>query len=517
MGGQIEVKGPDLEKEGVLLDSLADGALLACQAHGEALVLARSGKDFFAVGAACTHYGAPLADGAIVDGELRCPWHHACFDLKTGAARGAPALNPIDRWSVIQKDGRAFVGAKQEAPARPAEPHTAPKSIVIVGGGAAGNCAAERLRALGYEGALTMISADDSVPYDRPNLSKDYLAGNAPEEWIPLRSRDFYAEKKIELELGTRVTSIDPRAKTVTLASGKTLSYEKLLLATGASPIRLPLPGADLPHVFTLRSLADSRSLIERAKTSKRAVVIGASFIGLEVAAALRTRGLEVAVVAPEARPLEKVLGQELGDFLRALHEEKGVVFHLGDVPASISESAVTTKNGAVLAAELVVMGVGVRPNVELATIAGASVDNGVLVDAHFETSVPGVYAVGDCARYPDLHGGERIRVEHWVAAQREGQSVAVSLLGQAETFKDVPFFWSQHYDVGINYVGHASHIDAIETRGSAASRDFFAAYRVDGKIRAVATIWRDGASLQAEVALEKNDQAALEALLLSQ
>ncbi len=382
--------------------------------------------------------------------------------------------------------------------------------MVIVGAGAAGNAAAEELRRQGYDGRILLIGPEGEIPYDRPNLSKDYLAGNAPEEWIPLHPPDFYAERRIEL-VKAGAKAIDPQAKTVSLDDGRTLGYGALILATGAEPIRLPLPGADRPHVHLLRSLADSRALIEKAKTSKRAVVVGASFIGLETAASLRTRGLEVTVVAPEPRPLEKVMGPEIGDFIRGIHEEHGVTFKLGTKPKAIHETEVELESGECVPADLVVLGVGVRPRVALAQEAGLAVDNGVLVNEHLETSAPGVYAIGDIARWPDPHSGERIRVEHWVVAERQGQTIARNLVGQAEPFDAVPFFWSQHYDVSINYVGHATKWDAIEVHGSLQDRSAVVAYRSGGKIAAVATIWRDQESLAAELAMERDDAAALE------
>ncbi len=380
-----------------------------------------------------------------------------------------------------------------------------------MGSGAAGNAAAEALRREGYGGKIVMLDPEGEIPYDRPNLSKDYLAGNAPEEWIPLHPPEFYEEKKIELMNGVRATAIDAKGKTVALSDGRSLTWGALLLATGAEPIRLPIPGADRPHVHLLRSLADSRALIEAAKTAKQAVVVGASFIGLETAAALRAREVEVTVVAPEDRPLAKILGPELGDFIRSLHEEHGVTFKLGRKPASVEEDAVTLDDGSSLPADLVVFGVGVRPRVELAQTAGLDVDNGVLVSEYLETSAPGIFAAGDIARWPDPYSGERIRVEHWVVAERQGQTAALNILGKRERYDDGPFFWSQHYDVSISYVGHAVKWDAIEVSGSIQDKDAVVTYRDGDRIAAVATIFRDQESLKAEIAMEAGDAAAVE------
>jgi NADPH-dependent 2,4-dienoyl-CoA reductase/sulfur reductase-like enzyme len=379
-----------------------------------------------------------------------------------------------------------------------------PGSIVILGGGAAGNSAAEALRREGYAGNIIMLSADPSVPYDRPNLSKDYLAGNAPEEWIPLRSAEFYRKHRIELRLGVRATAIDAAHREVRLGDGSHVAYDSLLIATGAEPVRLDVPGGDLRHVHTLRSLADSRAIIRKAKVAQRAVVIGASFIGLEVAASLRARKLEVHVIAPELIPMERILGPEIGGLVRQIHEEHGVHFHLGTTATSIGEKTVTLKTGETLAADLVVIGIGVKPATGLAEEAGLAIDRGVTVDQYLETSIPGIFAAGDLARWPDPHSGEKIRVEHWVVAERQGQTAARNMLGRREPFDTVPFFWSMHYDFSILYVGHAEKWDAIEIDGRVDAKDCRVTYRRAGRVLAVATIGRDAESLRAELELER-------------
>src|SRR5579883_1622121 len=305
------------------------------QVDGEAVLLARIGGEILAIGATCSHYGGPLAEGLMVGDSVRCPWHHACFSLKTGEALHAPAFNAVGCWKVERRDDRVFVREKKELAATDRTAGVAPAgwpaNIVIVGGGAAGFAAAERLRREGYDGKLVMVSSDGAPPVDRPNLSKDFLAGKAPEEWIPLRPDSFYSESGIELRLGTSVVGIDTRSREVVLAKGSALRYDRLLLATGAEPVRLTISGADQAHVHSLRTLADVRSIVEQAKTARRAVVLGASFIGLEAAASLRARNIEVHVVAPDKVPMARILGPELGAFVQALHREHGVIFHLGE------------------------------------------------------------------------------------------------------------------------------------------------------------------------------------------
>jgi NADPH-dependent 2,4-dienoyl-CoA reductase/sulfur reductase-like enzyme len=348
-----------------------------------------------------------------------------------------------------------------------------------------------------------MISADDSAPYDRPNLSKDFLAGTAPPEWIPLRSPDYYREQRIELVLGSRVSSLELQAKQVKLENGTAHAFDSLLIATGADPVRIPVEGASDAQLHYLRSFADSQALVARAGAAKRVVVVGASFIGLEVAASLRKRGVAVDVVAPEQQPLERVLGAELGKVVRRLHEEQGVVFHLGETVKRADGRAVTLSGGSSLDADFLVLGVGVRPSLALAERAGLALDRGIAVNEYLETSVPGVFAAGDVARWPDPHSGQKIRVEHWVVAQRQGQVAARNMLGRRERFDAVPFFWSQHYDTAINYVGHAEKWDEIAIDGDPGALDCAVRYKLAGRVLAVATIGRDVVSLQSEAAME--------------
>ena len=501
---QAPPSGPDLTK-GVDSGDFVDDKLLG-HVGDEDVLLVRSGEEIFAVGAHCSHYHGPLAEGIVTGESVRCPWHHACFDLRTGEAERAPALSPIDCWTVERRGGRIFVTQKREQPKPRAVPAKAgaPEKIIIVGGGAAGFAAAEMLRRRGFGGSIVMVSNDAAPPVDRPNLSKDYLAGSAPEDWLPLRPDDFYGASKIDLRLATEVSAIDTKQHQIRCADGTSLDYDRLLLATGAEPVRLPVPRADQPHVHTLRSLADCRAIIADTASAKRTLVIGASFIGLEAAAALRARNIEVHVVAPETRPMERVLGPQLGDFVRALHEEHGVVFHLGETVTAFDGRRATLKGGGTLDTDVVVVGVGVRPRLALAEQAGLTMDRGVVVDAYLRSNVPDIYAAGDIARWPDPHSGGAIRVEHWVVAERQGQTAARNMLGAQERFDAVPFFWSQHYDVPINYVGHAEQWDEIAIDGSVAAKDCVVRYKSKGRVLAVASIYRDLDSLKAELAMEQ-------------
>jgi NADPH-dependent 2,4-dienoyl-CoA reductase/sulfur reductase-like enzyme/nitrite reductase/ring-hydroxylating ferredoxin subunit len=496
-------RGPDLD-QGVAPGDLVDGKLLG-RVGTEPVLLVQTDSGIFAVGALCSHYHGPLADGIVVGDTVRCPWHHACFDLKTGEAARPPAWNPIDCWNVEQRNGRIFVTGKR-ARTKPKARHnaSAPQKIVIVGGGAAGFAAAEMLRREGYDGNIVVLSQEAARPVDRPNLSKDNLAGSVPEDWAYLEPDEFYTKNRIDLRLDTEVLGFDPADREVTLAGSEKIPYDRLLLATGAEPVRLTIAGAGLSHVHTLRSLADCCAIIDGAKNARRALVIGASFIGLEVAASLRARDIEVHVVAPEQRPMERVLGPELGDFVRRLHEEHGVKFHLGETVAAIDDRAATLKGGGKIEADLIVVGIGVRPRLALAEQAGLKTDRGVAVSRTLETSAPGVFAAGDIARWPDPHSGQNIRVEHWVVAQRQGQVAARNMLGMNEPFDTVPFFWSQHYDVPINYVGHAEQWDDIAIDGDIGAKDCLLRYRKGGRVLAIASIFRDADNLRAELAMER-------------
>ena len=512
--------GPDLAR-GVEISTVRPGELVAGHAFGDAVVLARVDENWFAVGARCTHYSAPLADGLLVGETIRCPWHHACFELRNGAASAAPALNDLPSYDVLvqnnivrvvgKRDGARLNGSLHRSrgsrtPVRvlfEEHPFAGPESVVIIGAGAAGIACAEMLRREGYRGPVTLLDPDPDAPYDRPNLSKDYLAGSAPEDWLPLHPSTFYERQHIEILTGIEARDLDIEAKTVGLSDGRTLPFDRLLIASGASPIRLRIPGGE--RVRYLRSLADSRAIIEQVGRSRKAVIIGAGFVGLEVAASLATRGLEVNVVAPDRLPLERVLGSEIGTLVKSVHEARGVKFHPGRTAQAIEEGGVVLDNGERLETDLVVAGIGVRPNAGIAERAGLMVDDGIAVNEFLETSAIGVFAAGDVARWRDAYSAARLRVEHWVVAQRQGQVAARNMLGHRDRFDDIPFFWSRHYDkLSIRYTGHVDRWDETRIDGTVMEMDCAVSFMVDGKRRAIATINRDRQNLEAEVLMER-------------
>lgn len=503
------LKGPDLAS-GVPFEQLREGEPLLGHANGEATILVRIGDEAHAIGATCAHYGGPLAEGLVVDGTVRCPWHHACYDVRTGEVLGAPALSSLPCYDVRREGKLVRVLGKKGALAKPAPSAAHPSSVVIVGAGPAGTSCAESLRREGYAGPITLVGTE--APVDRPNLSKDYLAGNAPEEWLPLRTPEALQEQRITLDLRSSVRKLDLAGRRVELSNGTWLDYGALVLATGADAIRLPIDGAERPHVHLLRTLADSRSIIDACSAARSAVVIGASFIGLEAAASLRTRGLDVTIVGPEALPLARILGDDVGALVRRIHEDKGEHFRLGRKPVRITERKVVLDDGEELAADLVVIGVGVRPRVELADAAELRTDRGVVVDERMRTSNENVYAIGDIARHP--YGGELVRIEHFAVAERHGRTAAFAMLGRKPPVHDVPFFWSAHHDVTLSYVGHAERFDRVAVHGNLTGRDAAVGYLEREQVRAVLTVNRDLVSLRAERAFEVGDQAGLRKLV---
>ena len=516
-----ELTGPDLT-QGIEISSVSQGQLVAGHAFGEPVLLVHVEPNWFAVGGKCTHYGAPLAEGVLVGETIRCPWHHSCFELRNGAASRAPALNDLPSYTVLLENNIVRVTGKRDhswprgADNRPRgsrapekvlldeHPVVGPSSVFIVGAGAAGIACAEMLRREAYRGPITLVDADPDAPYDRPNLSKDYLAGTAPEEWLPLHPKSFFDDQGIRILSGVEARRVDTASKSLHLSDGSVHRYGVLLIATGASPIRLPIQGGE--RIQYLRTLAECRAIIGSIAGARTAVVIGASFIGLEVAASLVTRGLEVHVVAPDTLPLKRVLGTELGELVRSVHEQRGVRFHLGRTVQSIDANAAILDDGTRLNADIVTAGVGVSPNLDLAASAGILLDNGIVVNEFLETSAASVFAAGDVARWPDAYSDARLRVEHWVVAERQGQVVARNMLGHRDRFDDIPFFWSAHYDkLSIQYCGHVEHWDETRIDGDVMKLDCAVSYIVGGKMRATATINRDRQNLQAEVAMERD------------
>jgi 3-phenylpropionate/trans-cinnamate dioxygenase ferredoxin reductase component len=360
-------------------------------------------------------------------------------------------------------------------------------AFVIVGASLAGVNAAETLRAEGFTGQITMIGEEPSPPYERPPLSKGYLLGNQPLESVFVHPVQWYAAQGIQLRRSTRAVVVSPEQRTVTLDSAEQIGYDRLLLATGARPRRLDVAGANLPHVHYLRTVEDSSTLKSLLGPGRHVAVIGAGWIGLETAAAFRTHGGVVSVVEMDTLPLRRVLGDEAATVFRDLHEAHGVTFHFGQSVASITPTSVLLSGGASIPADVVIVGVGVTPATELAASAGLSVDNGVLVSASLQTSHAEIYACGDVANWEHPLLGTRVRVEHWENARQSGQAAARAMLGMPVSYDWIPYFYTDQYDLGMEYSGHVAPggYDSVVFRGSVAAREFLAFWLKDGHVLA--------------------------------
>ncbi len=505
----------DLETGIPLADIRSDGMVLGHLADREILIVSHGGE-YHALSATCTHMGAPLRQGLLVDGRLHCPWHHARFCLRSGEAVAAPAFEPLRRYEVQIREGRLYVGkALPRPPIRPSQ--TPAPRVVIVGGGAGGHACADMLVRLGVGGAVTIVSDDADPPYDRTLCSKQYLIGMVERDECRLPAPGRYVGAAEPAEgaaiVQQHAASIDLRGRHLILGSGARLAFDVLVLALGAEPERPSTPGFDSPRVHVLRTLQDADAILAQARQAKTAAVVGASFIALEAAASLTQRHLEVHVIAPDEVPLSKLLGTEVGSMIRKVHEEKKVRLHLGRKVERYEGTTLTLDDGSSVEADLVVLGAGVRPRTQLAQNAGiavapASEGGGVIVDRRLETSARGVFAVGDIARYPDRTSGETIRVEHWVHAQRQGQFVARAIVDRAQVYEDVPFFWSAHFDTGLRYSGHVRQINEATLNGSVDERSFTVRYADGGRGRAFATCNRDMSSLQTEADWERELKA---------
>jgi 3-phenylpropionate/trans-cinnamate dioxygenase ferredoxin reductase component len=366
---------------------------------------------------------------------------------------------------------------------------TGKQMFLIVGASLAGAKAAETLREEGFEGRVVLVGAEGERPYERPPLSKDYVRGEAERAQLYVHGESFYRDHDIELHLGRTAVDMDASLREVALDDGERLHYDRLLLATGAEPRRLAIPGGDLDGVYYLRSVEDSDALRARLDRGGVAVVVGAGWIGAEVAASARERGLDVTVVAPDAVPLERVLGREVGGIYRDIHSDHGVRMLLGTgVEAFEGDGAVErvrTTDGRHLECDFVVVGIGVQPRTQLAAQAGLSIGDGILVDERLETSMPGVFAAGDVAGAQHPFYGERIRVEHWANALRQGPAAARNMLGAADAYDSLPYFFSDQYEVGMEYSGFARRWDRVVVRGDPAGREFIAFWLAGDRVLA--------------------------------
>ncbi|MGB3613427.1 MAG: FAD-dependent oxidoreductase [Elainellaceae cyanobacterium] len=484
---------------------LKPGTMLAVTAGDTPLLLSQVGDTVYATGAKCTHNGANLAKGVLCDRRVVCPWHNASFDVTTGDQICPPGLDSLPSYAVNIEGNDIIVQLPDEpqpSRTRPMARHNSDgdgRTFVILGAGAAGTNAAEALRVLGFEGRLIMITAEDELPYDRTMLSKQYLSGDASAEALPLRSPEFYQAHDIDVKVGSRVTEVLAQEKQLTFDDGATLAYDALLLATGGKAKLPPLDGVELDGVYKLHNQQQAEAITKAAKDAKRAVVAGASFIGMETAASLTQQGIAVTVISPGEVPFETLLGPEVGRLFQRVHEANGVTFELGTKLAQVKGTghveSVVAENGLSFPAELVVMGIGVQPATDyIQQLELDSEDKSVPVDEYLNAGYS-LYAAGDIATFPDWRTGENVRIEHWQLAAQQGRVAARNMLGQKTPFRGVPFFWTGQFDLKLRYVGHASDWDEVITEGNLEDIDnpeFLAFYRQGDRILAVAGINRD-------------------------
>ncbi len=484
-------------------DELADGVMRKVEVDGTAILLVRRGETILAIGATCPHAGGDLSQGALCGDRVVCPWHKAMFSISTGALLDPPAVDPLPRYDVRTADGQVFVSLPGEPP-KPSE-RRAPdaRCFVIIGAGAAGAVAAQTLREEGFGGRIVMLDRANRVPYDRTVLSKYFLSGEKGGEKSPLQAQSFYRAQGIE-RVTADVTALDVSTGRVTCADGSRFDYDAALLAPGADPVPAPANGSQFDNVLLLRNRADADRLVAAAERSQRAVVVGAGFIGMEVAASLRERGLEVIVVAPQTEPFEKQVGAEIGAVFRRLHEKNGVAFRMGREVASFdgegSARAVRLDDGSVLEADLFVSGLGVKPATDFVQGVTRHEDGGLEVDAELRVA-PALYVAGDSAAFPLRGNGPRIRVEHWRVAEQQGRLAARNMLGQGLRYDAVPVFWTIQYLKRLDYVGHAASWENVVVHGDLGKPEFIAYYVQQGRV-AAAIGWDRDADTAALVAL---------------
>jgi len=482
------------------LSEINNGEMREVKAGETPVLLVRIDDKCFALGAHCTHYHAPLAEGYLSGDRIVCPWHHACFNGRTGDLEEPPALDSLPKFPVRVSGDDIFVDIPAEPSDRRdpdmvnADVTVDARTFVIVGGGAAGYAAAQTLREDGFQGRIVMVTTDRRLPYDRPNLSKDYLQGSAKPEWMPLRGDDFYEKHKIEI-LHETVIDVRPQERKVIFESGNSLEFDSLLVATGGIPRKLNVPGSDLGNVFVLRDFDSADRIIAATEKSEEIAIIGASFIGMEAAASLTKRGKSVTVIAPDRVPFEKTLGPEIGEMFQRVHEANGVKFCLGESVQSFggigSVAKVELASGRSLETDAVIVGVGVRPATDFLTGFNLHRDGGVLSDIYLSIG-DNIYGAGDIVYFPDVRSGESSRIEHWRTALQQGRAAARNMMGKPTPFTGVPFFWTTQFDVTLNYVGHTNGWDRTIIQGDIDKHDFLIFYVKNEKILAVAGMNRD-------------------------
>lgn len=484
----------DSMQQAARFDSLPeDRATRVCIADTPMLLI-RRGDQVHAFSADCPHAGAPLEEGAICNGRIVCPWHKATFAVADGSLIEPPALTGLKRYPVVIENGNVLVSPhEQSVPAR--EPRADTRTIAVIGAGAAGAAACATLREAGFDGRLLLIGPEHGMPYDRTALSKFVLAGDmSPEEIPPLLPDDFLSTHRIE-RIEASVEKLDAGAKQIDLSNKLTLNYDAALICTGGVPKPMNVPGSDLPGIFMLRSQADAAAILASLEGAQRALIVGASFIGLEVASSLKKRGMDVTIVAPGKVPLSAQFGDELGRMFQRLHEKNGVVFRMeSKIEAFIRHDGGLTAqldSGEKLPADVVIIGTGVRAATDFLHGVVRAEDGGIPVDSSMRAA-PDLYAAGDIAQFPLPRSGQTLRIEHWRVAQQHARVAALNLAGGDEHYTGVPYFWTYHFGKRFDYIGHASEHDDVVIDGDLDAQLFIAYLLKDGQVAAAVACERE-------------------------
>ena len=482
------------------ITELANGEMKSYEVDDNQVLLVRQNDQFYALSGTCPHYGAPLAQGVLHDHRIICPWHHACFNAKSGKLEEPPALDDLRSYELQATGDDIFItfpddGSAPETPEMVKKDTSADqRKFVIIGAGAAGYVAAQTLREDGYKGEITLITKEERPPYDRPNLSKAYMQGEAPSEWMPLRTDDFYDKYGIDFMFNKLVTDLDVNEKTITLSDAEKIRYDKVLIATGGIPRQLNIPGKDLKNIFTLRSYANADAIIAAADKASKVAVIGSSFIGMEVAYSLSQRKLPVTVISPDEVPFQKAFGREIGELFKAQHEKNGTNFRLKrkakKFEGNEKVTGVILDNDEKVDADLVVVGIGVDPSTDFVKGIAIQEDFSLKVDQYFSCG-PDIYAAGDIASFTDWRTGALTRIEHWRTALQQGRIAAHNMAGKATPYNSTPFFWTRQAGLGLTYVGFATEWDEIIYEGEVESQDFLAYFVKGDQLLAITGIGR--------------------------
>ncbi|SAL82202.1 FAD-dependent pyridine nucleotide-disulfide oxidoreductase [Caballeronia arvi] len=495
---------PTLHKVARFADLSAERGTRVCirsdekDAKETPILLVRDGDAVRAFTAECPHAGGPLDEGAICNGRIVCPWHKGTFDVRDGSLVEPPPLKALTRYDATVKDGDVYVSLPPAGSGAVKETqHSNERTMLIVGAGAAGAAACSALREAGFDGRIVLAGDDAREPYDRTSLSKFTLAGDMPPDDVPpLLDQDFFAKHGIE-RIESKAIRLDAADKHVELANGQKIDYEAALVCTGGMPKPLDIPGSNLEHVHLLRTREDARAILQSLEGRKRAVIVGASFIGLEAASCLRKRDIDVTVVAPGKVPFAKQFGERIGEMFRKLHEQNGVTFHMNARVSAFRGSnevrEVILDSGEKLAADVVLAGTGVGPATSFLSGVTLEDDGGVRVDDTM-LAAPALYAAGDIARFPLPRSDQNVRIEHWRVAQQHARVAAYNMAGSPRKYVGVPYFWTYHYEKTFDYLGHVNEPDSIEIDGDPDAQHFIAYLMKDGRVGAVVACEHDAA-----------------------